>query len=455
MPGFYEGEPVARISGELRAEEYAQAWVMLEQRYGTLRTAGKKALALAVMLVLLLCLLPWYAARYASFYIPAVVAALCLFGIWWQLLYRPAAAYRRGLQNYRSNRLITLPAQLTLYRDSYFIQNQYEEKNGYWTDFAACVETDSLIVAMGGWERRMLVIAKRNVPAQEQEALSSLLENTFATRYHRIFQRSKAKGSDTGADAKTQERKVKAKKIGDAAPKGDPLADVSYLITKEDYAAYCLLVSRSKITRQHRLLQHAVGFLMILAGAALFVFYGGNLFDKIVWVLLAAAGLAVAFYEDALLPFLVRRQAESQYEQRKDELTAQSVRLYQNGVEVHADRYRAWLPFTALYQSAGDENGFVLFLSPEQTRYLPRRVLTQREADVLIRLLANKAKARYLDYTQPSQKAEAKEGQSSTKEENRRAKPAPGRKKESPKKAPPPSESPSEEHADDQPPKQS
>ena len=62
----------------------------------------------------------------------------------------------------------------------------------------------------------------------------------------------------------------------------------------------------------------------------LFVFYGGNLFDKIVWVLLAAAGLAVAFYEDALLPFLVRRQAESQYEQRKGELTAQSVRLYQN-----------------------------------------------------------------------------------------------------------------------------
>ena len=128
MPGFYEGEPVARISGELRAEEYAQAWVMLEQRYGTLRTAGKKALALAVMLVLCCCLLPWYAARYASFYIPAVVAALCLFGIWWQLLYRPAAAYRRGIAKLSQQPADNVAAQLTLYRDSYFIQNQYEEK---------------------------------------------------------------------------------------------------------------------------------------------------------------------------------------------------------------------------------------------------------------------------------------------------------------------------------------
>lgn len=186
MPTFYEGDAIAEFENPVSEEEYALAWRLFQEKQGSLRQKELFSLLFALAAVASLLYLPTYSAKYATFWIPILIVALCLLGIVWQQVLLPGRVKRRGMETYRSNRLLSLPARVRLYRDSYQERNQYERIEGHWTDMSGCVEGNTLFVVTGGWDRSLLVIPKKNLSEEQVRRVSDHFQNTFVKKYSRI-----------------------------------------------------------------------------------------------------------------------------------------------------------------------------------------------------------------------------------------------------------------------------
>lgn len=184
MPTFYEGEAFLTLENSVSEEDYVHAWRLYQDRFGALRHREFWVMGAGVLLaVYALCYLyPAWPVLWTDF-LP-VVLLLALIAVF--LFVQPYAAQREGQARYRQNQLLQLPMELQLYRDSYIEQNEYERLQGHWTDMNGCVETAALFVAMGGWDRRLLVIPKRSLTEAQVETLRAHFQDAFARKFYRI-----------------------------------------------------------------------------------------------------------------------------------------------------------------------------------------------------------------------------------------------------------------------------
>ena len=168
----------------------------------------------------------------------------------------------------------------------------------------------------------------------------------------------------------------------------EALLTVSFLPTRQDYADYQLAAVEAAAIPGERLALRAVGFLMVVAGFVLCLFFGlGNPHNTLLCSLLVLAGLAVGFYHDSIQPLFVRSKAQSFFDRAQERMTAQTLLFFEGCVEIRSDRYDAVLPYASLYGVYEDKNLFLLRLGPWESRYIPKRALSGEECAALHRLL--------------------------------------------------------------------
>lgn len=187
MPTYYENT-ILGCKIAVSEQDYANAWLVYQSRFGRLKGKNTKTVLCMVLAVLSGCYIPSYLEQYDTFWIPVVVVLAALAGaVYFQILL-PQKVIEHGRELFRSSKFLSLPSQLLLYRDSYCEENAYEKIVGHWTDHLGCSETGSLFVVMGGWDRELLVIPKRDLTSDEIQKVSEHFQNTFVEKY-RLYKR--------------------------------------------------------------------------------------------------------------------------------------------------------------------------------------------------------------------------------------------------------------------------
>lgn len=173
------------------------------------------------------------------------------------------------------------------------------------------------------------------------------------------------------------------------------LVTASYLTTEEDYRNYRMAVRHLRISGIRRACFLIAGVIIMAAGAALLYFYSGGFYDNLAWFALVVVGMFCASYYDVLVPYLTRRQANAAFAQRSRILVAQNISLYPDHFQVNTDRYIATVPYNLLYKCVEDATMFLFYTGMDEVRFLPKRVLTEGEAEQLSAALRGALKERF------------------------------------------------------------
>lgn len=186
MPNFYEGKPVAVLEQSLTAAEYGKAYYAAQS---TVSLFHRKEVSSGVCLTVTVAagaLIPLF------YRVPGLLStliAVCAVGLGFAALLffvQPNDTRSWGGALYRSNALLELPQEISVYRDSVVVKSERETLREYWTDFSRCVETEDAFILVGGWERWLLTLKKDGLSPEEKEALSAHFRDAFARRYQRF-----------------------------------------------------------------------------------------------------------------------------------------------------------------------------------------------------------------------------------------------------------------------------
>lgn len=193
MVGFYEEEPVQVLEQQLTAEDFEHAVLLYDYSASPIRSPQVRAGLCACMALLVGSLIPWYAARFATVYVP--IAGILLFLALALFFVRelPRQHRQRARQLYQSSRLFGVPSTVSVYRDRLMLENEYETLTEFWTDYAGCVENSAYYVLGGGISRQLLILKKSELEQRQIEELTIHFESAFAGRYRRVRSQEKPK----------------------------------------------------------------------------------------------------------------------------------------------------------------------------------------------------------------------------------------------------------------------
>lgn len=186
MPTFYEGEPFAEFQSAVTLPQYKSAYVLAVKNSGPLHRSGVRVGLCLTAAALCALVTPSYAAKYATFWFP-----LCFIGVMLALAVYFGFGQAKALEStaeerFTENGLLSLPFKAVLYRDSFSVTNRCEQIRGYWTDITLCLESDTLFVLTGGWDRPLLVFPKEGMEESAVQSMSQNLASAFASRYRRV-----------------------------------------------------------------------------------------------------------------------------------------------------------------------------------------------------------------------------------------------------------------------------
>ena len=98
----------------------------------------------------------------------------------------PRKAKLRGEHIYKSSKMLSKEYVFDVYPDYFIMRNKNESIKRYYSDVSDCIETKNIIVIIGGFEKRFIVISKRNIEKNELEKISRYFKNRMVKQYRRI-----------------------------------------------------------------------------------------------------------------------------------------------------------------------------------------------------------------------------------------------------------------------------
>lgn len=183
MPTFYEGGCIATISDQKTDKQsFAQGFVYRERIGGKLKNCNMYCLFFMIAAALFMVFAYREFTMYKMVIKAAISAVLVICAVYFAVI-KPNYVKKYALGLYAKSDIMRSPVTIKLYRDSFFINNEYEKLNGYWTDIIAGKEDDEKIVLVSEWTVRPIVILKKDVDKEEILKISQHLKNTLTYKY--------------------------------------------------------------------------------------------------------------------------------------------------------------------------------------------------------------------------------------------------------------------------------
>ncbi len=183
MPTFYEGDCIVQITNQkIDKESFAQGFVYREKILGSL----KKSIWYCLFFVIIAFIFAILTVKEYVLYkmaVKAIISVLSLIAAVYVTAVKSGVIKKSACNLYESSELMHSPATFKFYRDSFFIDTQYESFSGYWTDISAGVENNERIMLASEWISRPIVIVKTEQNKELTDKLSQHLQKTLVYKY--------------------------------------------------------------------------------------------------------------------------------------------------------------------------------------------------------------------------------------------------------------------------------
>lgn len=183
MPTFYEGDCIVQINGQaVDKENFAQGFVYREKILGSLKKSVWYCLFFVIIAVIFAVLTVKEYVLYKMI-VKALIGTASLFAALCVTVIKSGSVKKSACKLYDASELMRSPVDFKFYRDSFFIDTEYESFSGYWTDIAAGTENSERIMLASEWISRPIVIVKTEQNREQTEKLSQHLQNTLVYKY--------------------------------------------------------------------------------------------------------------------------------------------------------------------------------------------------------------------------------------------------------------------------------
>ncbi len=154
---------------------------------------------------------------------------------------------------------------------------------------------------------------------------------------------------------------------------------VSFLLTKEDYADYCVAAVNRRIMLREKMTIRLLGVLAILCGFLFAWLWKGN-----GWVFgwtacLELIGLVMLIWYDWILPTYVRASACGYMDRHREELTSRTFIFTPSGFSYTNSGCSMELPYDMLYGALETSRVFIFYMGAERSVYLPKRAVSEED----------------------------------------------------------------------------
>lgn len=183
----------AEFDNKLKIQEYAKAYQLYDLRYG--RSSGRewKSSVFFFLALAMFFMLAMENFNFAKLPVTVLVLLISMYMCTHYLYLLPKAAKLEGEHIYKSSHLLSKPCHITVSRDSFTLQNDYEYLKRYYTELTDCFETDEIFVLIGGMEHVITVISKRCLTDEQTQILSEHFQRETIQQYRRIKSSKKRK----------------------------------------------------------------------------------------------------------------------------------------------------------------------------------------------------------------------------------------------------------------------
>ena len=164
---------------------------------------------------------------------------------------------------------------------------------------------------------------------------------------------------------------------------------VSFLLTKEDYGAYCVEAVKARIPNRDRMLIRILGAVSILAGFMLAFFLRESPWGFGWTACLELLGLVLLIWYDFILPSYVRASACGYMDRHREQLTSRNFIFTPSRFFYTSDGCSMEIPYQKLHQALESGGMLLLYLGADDPLYLPKRAVSQEELETIRSFLSS------------------------------------------------------------------
>ncbi len=168
---------------------------------------------------------------------------------------------------------------------------------------------------------------------------------------------------------------------------------VNYLITKDDLYQFALAAIKDRSDKAERWCCRLAGLLTVVFGLVGAVFLAAAAYQRVVYLLIVFAGLAVGLYYDTLHPYLMRKQVNAYVNGAK--CCSELLFFYETEMQFALENYKAVIPYRMLYQVVETERLYIIKIGLDQIKYVPKRAVTPEDCAFINRCFKAQLKEKF------------------------------------------------------------
>lgn len=167
----------------------------------------------------------------------------------------------------------------------------------------------------------------------------------------------------------------------------------NYLVTKDDLYQFAIAAIKDQDKKIERWCCRLIGLAMIIFGLVGAIFLTTSIFQRIIYLLIVFAGLAVGLYYDTLHPYLMRKQINTYVNKAKCQ--SELLFFYETELRFDLENYKASIPYCMLYEVIETKKIYVIKIGIDQIKYLPKRAITPEDCTFINHCLETQLKEKF------------------------------------------------------------
>lgn len=167
----------------------------------------------------------------------------------------------------------------------------------------------------------------------------------------------------------------------------------NYLITKDDLYQFAAVAEKLQNNKVEQWSCRIIGLVMIVFGLVGAIFLTSFILQRIIYLLLVFAGLAIGLFYDTLHPYLIRKQTSAYINNKKCQ--SETLFFYETKMQFQLENYLAVIPYHMLYQVIETKDVYVIKIGMDHIQYMPKRAVTPQDCNRINHYFATELKENF------------------------------------------------------------